>query len=463
MSMWHLTLAADGRAGPISVAHLVPPSDGQEPWRILPPRLVHELDLPFDETIRALEEEFDRKLGAIGVEQAAERSILVSVTRQGGDEARHSLDELERIAASAGLVVVERILQRRDKLDAHTFMGRGRAEDVAIRALGNGATVLVFDQDLSPSQSKALSDLTQLKILDRTGLILDLFAQRARSRDGRLQVELAQLRYRMPHLKARDDSLSRLSGGIGGRGPGETRLEEDRRKAHDRIARLEREIETLAAQRAGRRARRERTGIPVIGLVGYTNAGKSSLLNTLTRSRVFTEDRLFATLDPTSRKLRLPSGRVAVLTDTVGFIRDLPDDLVTAFRATLEELSEAELLLHVVDASSPRAESQIAIVEGTLRELGLGEMPVILALNKADAADRDSLAALQRATSGVILSAYSGEGLDTLLTRIDRVLPPRPWEAHVAVAPRDDETPSPDESIAEADADAFSDDVIEHG
>ncbi|MFN7951970.1 MAG: GTPase HflX [bacterium] len=446
-----VAIAADGRAGPIAIAHLLPPSDGQEPWRILPPRAVHDLDLPFDETIRALEEEFDRKLGAIGVEQGAERAILVSVTRQGGDDARHSLEELERIAASAGLVVVDRILQRRDKLDAHTFMGRGRAEDVAIRALGNGATVLVFDQDLSPSQSKALSDLTQLKILDRTGLILDLFAQRARSRDGRLQVELAQLRYRMPHLKARDDSLSRLSGGIGGRGPGETRLEEDRRKARDRIARLEREIETLAGQRAGRRARRERTGIPVVGLVGYTNAGKSSLLNKLTRSRVFTEDRLFATLDPTSRKLRLPSGRVAVLTDTVGFIRDLPEDLIAAFRATLEELSEAELLLHVVDGSSPRAENQIAIVESTLGALGLGDIPVILALNKADAADRDSLLALQRASSGVILSAHSGEGLETLLNRIDRALPLRPWEASVSVATNVLDARGGDDAIA-ADA-----------
>ncbi|MCC6898805.1 MAG: GTPase HflX [Polyangiaceae bacterium] len=448
-----VALADDGRAGPVSVAHLVPPDDGHEPWRILPPKLVHDLDLPFDDTIRALEEEFDRKLGAIGVEQGAERAMLVSVTRHGGEEARHSIDELERIAASAGLVVVERILQRRDKLDAHTFMGRGRAEDVAIRALGNGATVLVFDQDLSPSQSKALSDLTQLKILDRTGLILDLFAQRARSRDGRLQVELAQLRYRMPHLKARDDSLSRLSGGIGGRGPGETRLEEDRRKARDRIARLEREVEVLAGQRAGRRARRERTGIPVVALVGYTNAGKSSLLNALTKAKVFTQDRLFATLDPTSRKLRFASGRLALLTDTVGFIRDLPPDLVAAFRATLEELSEADLLLHVVDGSSPRASAQIEIVDGTLRELGLSELQVIVALNKCDAADRDALSALQRDTSGVILSAHTGEGLGALLATIERLLPLRRWESNGAgdAGAADDEAPAdgPAESEAE--------------
>jgi len=445
-------VTAEARAGSVAVAHLIPAGEGETPWRILPARPVHELDLPFDETIKALEEEFDRKLGAIGVSDAAERTMLVSVTRSGGEDARRSLEELERIAVSAGLTVVERIVQRRDRIDAHTFMGRGRAEDVAIRALGNGATLLVFDQDLTPSQSKALADLTQLKILDRSGLILDLFAQRARSRDGRVQVELAQLRYRMPHLKARDDSLSRLTGGIGGRGPGETRLEEDRRKAHDRIARLEREVKTLAAQRAGRRARRERTGVPVVSLVGYTNAGKSSLLNALTGSKVFTEDRLFATLDPTSRKLRLKWGRVAVVTDTVGFIRDLPPDLIAAFRATLEELREADLLLHVVDGSSPLAEAQIAIVEHTLRELGLAQVPTIRCLNKADAADPGALAALQRETSGVILSARTGAGVDALVEHIEQLLPRRPWEGSWPEAEPEPASPSGTTAVMQGDA-----------
>jgi GTP-binding protein HflX len=284
------------------------------------------------------------------------------------------------------------------------------------------ADLVVFDADLSPSQARHIAEATSLKILDRTQLILDIFAQRAQSADGKLQVELAQLKYLYPRLVGRDDSLSRLAGGIGGRGPGETKLEIDRRRVRDRITALERRIEALSSDRHVRRKQRNARGLPVLSIVGYTNAGKSTLLNALTDSQVLVEDKLFATLDPTSRRLRFPRDREVIVTDTVGFIRDLPSDLVNAFRATLEELFDADLLLHVADGSDPRLDDQVKAVDAILGELGLSDKPRLLLLNKIDRLPPGEGAALAHARDAVAISAVTREGLPELLHRCDRIL-----------------------------------------
>jgi GTP-binding protein HflX len=310
---------------------------------------------------------------------------------------------------------------RRDP-DPRTLIGKGKLQDVLVRSMQLMADLVIFDADLSPSQAIHIAEATNLKILDRTQLILDIFAQRAQSSDGKLQVELAQLKYLYPRLVGRDDSLSRLAGGIGGRGPGETKLEIDRRRVRDRITALERRIEGLSADRQVRRKRRNARGLPVISIVGYTNAGKSTLLNALTDSHVLAEDKLFATLDPTSRRLRFPRDREVIVTDTVGFIRDLPEDLVNAFRATLEELGDADLLLHVADASDPRLDDRVKAVEKILGELGLLETRRLLVLNKVDRLAPGEGAALAHARGAVAISASSRQGLPALLRACDRML-----------------------------------------
>jgi GTP-binding protein HflX len=309
--------------------------------------------------------------------------------------------------------------QRRPDADPKYLVGRGKLEEVLIRAMQVDANVLIFDPDLTPGQAHAIADFTDLKVIDRTMLILDIFAQRANSRDGKLQVELAQLRYRLPRLHEKNTMMSRLTGGIGGRGPGETKLEENRRRARERITRLEREIEQFSRQRAGRRAERGRRGLPVVAIVGYTNAGKSTLLNTLTNSDVLAEDKLFATLDPTTRRLRFPREREIIIADTVGFIRDLPRDLAQAFRATLEELDQADLLLHVVDAADPDNEQQIAAVERILTDLGLAETPRLLVMNKVDLLDRSGAPV---ALPGIPVAAVDRATLPPLLAAIELAL-----------------------------------------
>src|SRR5947208_5623226 len=313
---------------------------------------LYELEFDAQGQIAALEQEMARvaPVRAVGV---AGRAMLVGVNTGDRTAAEASLQELQELARTADVQVLDVILQARREIDPRTLIGEGKLQDILVRSMAVGADLLVFDRNLSPSQARHISEATSLKILDRTQLILDIFAQRAQSADGKLQVELAQLKYLLPRLVGRDDSLSRLGGGIGGRGPGETKLEVDRRRARDRIAVLEERIDRLSGDRAVRRRQRNRAGVPVVSIVGYTNAGKSTLLNSLTDAEVLASRRLFATLDPTSRRLRFPCDREVIITDTVGFIRDLPKDLVAAFRATLEELADADLLLHVVDASDP--------------------------------------------------------------------------------------------------------------
>jgi GTP-binding protein HflX len=277
---------------------------------------------------------------------------------------KESLEELRDLAVSSGVEVTDAVVQRLKKADTRFLIGKGKLSELALRCLQTGSTLLVFDHELTPAQVRSLTDATELKIIDRSQLILDIFARRAVTREGKIQVELAQLKYLLPRLATKNTAMSRLTGGIGGRGPGETKLEINRRRVRERITRLNRELEQVRQQREDRRRLRNTRGLPVISIVGYTNAGKSTLLNSLTRSHVAVEDRLFATLDPSGRRLRFPRERDVIITDTVGFIRDLPEDLMEAFAATLEELHDADLLLHVADASSARMDDQIKTVEG---------------------------------------------------------------------------------------------------
>ena len=349
----------DGRPADLHVAHLLPPVEGGQPWRVLPSEPFHRSELDSEALIEALEEEFERVAPSAVATDGRDRALLVvvDVHRRPNGVPHASLgakvEELRELCRTAGVRVMGVIEARRPEPDPKYLLGRGKLEDVLVRAMQLDANVLIFDPDLSPGQAHAIADFTDLQVIDRTMLILDIFAQRAKSRDGKLQVELAQLRYRLPRLDEKNTMMSRLTGGIGGRGPGETKLEVNRRRARERVTRLEREIERFSQQRAGRRAERTRRRLPVVAIVGYTNAGKSTLLNTLTQSEVLAEDKLFATLDPTTRRLRFPREREVIIADTVGFIRDLPRDLAQAFRATLEELDEADLLLHVVDAADP--------------------------------------------------------------------------------------------------------------
>jgi GTP-binding protein HflX len=412
----------DGLPGAVQLGHLLPPSpDTDAQWQLVDVPSVTAWDDDWALFIADLEGQFARSPQLQRVD-GAEKVILVAVTLRDPTTARRGLLELERLAETAGLHVVDATLQRRDKLDGRTVVGKGKLQELVLRSMHLGADALIFDRELSPSQLRNIAESTDLKVLDRTQLILDIFAQRATSREGKLQVELAQLRYRMPRLKIMPTAMSRLTGGIGGRGPGETKLEINRRRALERLTRLERQLDKLSQHRATRRKQRRRSGIPVASIVGYTNAGKSTLLNRLTTSEVLAEDKLFATLDPTSRRFRFPEEREILITDTVGFIENLPETLVRAFKATLEELEEADLLLHVLDASDGNVEHHRASVDEVLAELGLQGRPTLLVWNKADVADPETLGTLLNRHRGVPVSARTGEGLDQLLDEVERAL-----------------------------------------
>jgi len=416
---------AKGLPGKVHAAHLIPENPEGRYWQLLEPRATAEMDLNFLDFIQALEEELAGKQKTRKVD-ATERAILVRVETSPVHDSRASLDELEELAASAGVQVFDRVIQRRDREDPRFLMGRGRLSDLVIKALQMGANLLVFDHELSAAQVRSITDFTEMRVIDRTQLILDIFAQRAHSREGKIQVELAQLKYLLPRLTTKNTAMSRLTGGIGGRGPGETKLEINRRRVRDRILHLERQSEGIQKGRNQRRVGRERTGLPVISIVGYTNAGKSTLLNALTKSNVFTEDRLFATLDPKSSRLRFPRDREAVITDTVGFIRDLPRDLFAAFRATLEELHEADMLLHVIDVGNPDFENHIAAVEKILAELQIHDKPTLRVFNKEDLfADKDLLARLCARFQAVALSALRPETLFPLLEKMEALISER--------------------------------------
>jgi len=371
-----------------------------------------------------------------------ERVVLLGVWTEGTlEQAENSLRELALLAETAGSQVLDGLTQRRSRPDASTYVGAGKAAELAELVAETGADTVICDGELNPSQLRKLEGVVRVKVIDRTALILDIFAQHARSKEGKAQVELAQMQYLLPRLRGWGESLSRQAGGrvaggggIGTRGPGETKIETDRRRIRTRISRLRREIAEMAVGRGVQRNQRRRREIPSVAIAGYTNAGKSSLLNRLTGAHVLVDDSLFATLDPAVRKARLPSGAPFTLTDTVGFVRHLPHQLVEAFRSTLEEVVDADLILHVVDSSDADPRSQIAAVREVLSEIGAGDVPELVVFNKSDAADEIELKGLQLAEpQSVVVSAHTGDGLALLLAETERLLPQPSCEVNVVV------------------------------
>ena len=425
---------SDGLPTLAHTAALRPANNDGEGLEFLAPLPPSQIEIDFQAWIRDLEAQLSRTVGTREVGDG-ERAILVSVTAgRTADDLESHVAELHELARSAGVEIVDVVTQNRPRVDPQTVLGSGKLQDLMIRAFQSNIELVIVDQDLTPTQARNLAARMELRVIDRTQLILDIFAQHATSRDGKLQVELAQLKYRLPRLAQRADvSLSRLAGGIGGRGPGETQLEVDRRRTRDRVTRLERQLRQLGGQRENRRQRRGRRDVPVLSIVGYTNAGKSTLLRALTKTDVHVADKMFSTLDPVSRRLRFPREREVIITDTVGFIRDLPPDLVTAFRATLEELADASLFLHVADASAPDCKRRIEAVRGVLDEIGM-QAPELLVFNQIDKLEPREAEALAHRYGGVAISALERTGLRTLLERAEQML----WQpvAKPRAAPR---------------------------
>lgn len=408
----------DAQPPRVSLAHILPFPTSDRPYQLLPPFRAHETHVRCLQIIKALEDELANVRALHRSDGGKERALLVSVTAE--STRSNDLAELRELATSSGITVVGDVVQHRKEADSRFLLGRGKLEELTLALLAKGATLIVFDQELNPSQIRSITNQIDIKVIDRTMLILDIFAQRAQSREGKLQVELAQLKYLLPRLTTKNTAMSRLTGGIGGRGPGETKLEINRRRSRDRIAHLEKSLSLVRRQRKQRRARRDKKQLPIISIVGYTNAGKSTLLNTLTKSRALVENRLFATLDPASRRLRFPKDIEVIVTDTVGFIKDLPRDLVVAFRATLEELESADLLLHVVDISNPRFMDQIRSVETILTDLQLQDIAIIRVLNKQDLVDPESVLRVTRRVNGIPVSATRSSTLMPLIEEMQR-------------------------------------------
>jgi len=432
-----LEVKPDGEPGKIYIAHILPDPeffkgallDQEEKFfYFLKPCYVWELKENFLELIKNLEDELDRIRPLKEIDENKDRAILIFVKEPKDIYLEEKMEELEELARTAGVSVVGKVVQKRVSPDPKYVIGKGKLVEVMILAMRNRANLLIFDRELTPSQVRALTEVTDLRVIDRTQLILDIFAQRASSREGKIQVEIAQLRYALPRLRAKDDAFSRLTGGIGGRGPGETKLEIDRRRIKDKIAKLESELNKISQERELRRKRRKKLNFKVVSLIGYTNAGKTTLLNTLAKINYLAEDKLFATLDPVTKLIKTKNGKVFLLTDTVGFIRDLPEDLKKAFKATLEELYSADILLHIVDISHPDFENHIKAVEQILEEMDLLHMPKILVFNKIDLLENKEnfsplwLKNLVSKYNAIPISAKKGINLDLLIEAIENWL-----------------------------------------
>ncbi len=400
----------------IYAAHLIPDERQGKNWTFLDPVRPSQQKPIFLELINALENEFASFQPLKAIEKNRDRAILIHVSPSPKIMANDSMDELVELAKSADIIVLDKIIQRKHKINSRSILGQGKLGEILLKSLLKNANLLIFDQELNAGQVNSITKSTELRVIDRTQLILDIFARRALSREGKVQIEMAQLKYMLPRLESRDDSLSRLTGGIGARGPGETKLEIDRRRIKDRLQKLSKKLKMVSNERHYRRSRRRKKNIPVISLVGYTNAGKSTLLNSLTNSNIVAEDKLFATLDPTSRRLRFPEDKEVVITDTVGFIRSLPAELMKSFQATLEELHEADVLVHVVDLHNPRFEEQIKVVETILSELHLN-IPTLVVLNKIDLVDHLTVSNMKKRYNAVALSANDKSTFSFFLKR----------------------------------------------
>jgi GTP-binding protein HflX len=424
-----LTVNEDGMPGRAYSAHLLPDNPEKKAWIIDPPRSVRELDIDFLKWIQSLEDEFQRGQRSVFLRKPHERAILISISKERREAIESSVEELKELAESSGVDVIETIVQRPQKISPTTLVGEGKLKELLVKCMQLGVDLVIFDQNLTPGQIASISDRTELRVIDRTQLILDIFAQRAHTLDGKVQVELAQLKYLLPRLAKKTLAFSRLTGGIGGRGPGETKLEMDRRRVRDRIHLLEKELEKLGKRRKQRRARRGKTGIPILSIIGYTNAGKTTLFNLLTKSQFQVEDKMFSTLDTATRRLgfsaSLPGGkgtREVVITDTVGLIKDLPEDLMGAFRPTFDELQESSLLIHLIDISNPCFQEHIEAVQKVLGELRLNHIPVLRVFNKEDKLSREELEALCRRFDAISITALQPDSLDRFFLAIERKL-----------------------------------------
>ena len=424
-----LAIDGDGSPGLIYSAHLLPDNPEKKVWKIDPPSSLRHLDTDFFKWIQSLEDEFQRGQRSIPLRGPKEKAILISVSKGRRESLESSMEELKELAESSGVFVVDTLIQRPQKISPTTLIGEGKLKELLVQCMRLGVDLIIFDQNLTPGQMAAVSDRTELRVLDRTQLILDIFAQRAHTLDGKVQVELAQLKYLLPRLAKKTLALSRLTGGIGGRGPGETDLEIDRRRVRDRIHLLEKELEKLSTRRQQRRARRAKTEIPILSIIGYTNAGKTTLFNVLTKSQFHVEDKLFSTLDTATRRLRFHASRSAdrkihevVITDTVGLIKDLPEDLIGAFRPTFDELQESHLLIHLIDISNRCFQEHIEAVEKILFELKLNHIPVLRVFNKEDKLSREEVEAICRKYDGISIAAFQPDSLDKLFAAVERRL-----------------------------------------
>ncbi len=413
-----LTVNEYGEPASFQTAHLLP-KVVDEPYSVSSVYAWDRVELDLNAQTKAIESEFSKLAELNRLDKNLANAILVSVSTAPKLLQEQNLAELTELANSAGLNVCGNLIQRVQSINPRHLLGKGKLAELEVLALQGNASVVVFDGELTPAQLNNLSELTERKVIDRTQLILDIFAQRAKTKEGKLQVELAQLNYTLPRLVGKNKAMDRLMGGIGGRGPGETKLETDRRKIRTRVTKVKDELEGVKKQRSINRAGRKRNNLPVAALVGYTNAGKSTLLNALTKAEVLAENKLFATLDPTTRRMRIPEDRELVLADTVGFIRNLPKDLQEAFRATLEELEAADVLIHVLDAAHHESDRQFAAVEYILSEMKLIELAKIVVLNKCDLlSDEELLILKEKYPKAIIVSAVKGQGFEELLEEL---------------------------------------------
>jgi len=426
-----LTVNQNGYPGLIYLAHLLPDNREKKVWEVDPPISFGLLDVDFLRWIQSLEDEFQRGQRSIPLKRSKEKAILLSVSKDNREVLESSMEELKELAESSDVFVVDSIIQRPQQISPTTLMGEGKLKELLVKCMQLGVDLIIFDQNLTPGQMASISDLTELRVLDRTQLILDIFAQRAHTQEGKVQVELAQLKYLLPRLAKKTLALSRLTGGIGGRGPGETKLEIDRRRVRDRIHLLEKELKKLAKRREQQRGRRRRARIPVLSVIGYTNAGKTTLFNLLTKSQFHVEEKLFATLDTATRRLRFTTYltpesniREVVITDTVGFIKNLPKELMVAFRPTFDELQESDLLIHLVDISNPCFQEHIEAVHQILFELELHPIPRLLVFNKEDRLGREEVEAICEKYEGVSISALRPESLVKFFLALEKKV----WE-----------------------------------